>query len=389
MGGGISLVQTDTLNDLLRLNFMKIPKNSTLNMILLDDFARRTLLDFLIYEHAEENLLFYEDYETLKFVERVDGADTLFFDAYKALLRKYIDTGAPQEINISQRLKDALLNLEIRKDKKMRVSRLQVERELGKAQHEVIEIMSGCLVRFQKSEILQSFMTSPSTVVIEPQGAQRFIKHAVLRKKPLLLVEKDELLSMILMKLLCDRNYEVTTAATGAAASALLMNSLFETVLICLELPDKSGIRVMQDFLRYEDRCKEKIPYYKRPFFIASTIKSGDSTETVATSSGFNAVLVKPFRMVDFHRLRPEEAKSMRLSRRLSRKVSLEQQLQSVVGGSSKGGGGILSFPSGDGASTRIGAAMGMIRRGPSGDGAMVVGSNKRMGSGDLAAVAR
>ena len=312
MGGSASVLpdvsalgNSDTLSELLCANMMKSPgKTATLNMIVLEEPLRQCFMQYLAFEVAQENLMFYEEFEMLKLMHKVDRSDSLFFDAFMSILRRYVDIDSEFEINIPAVSRDLLLSFEEKRLKKSGVvNRLAVIRELQKAQREVFGIMVGCLQRFLKSKIFKVFKSNACTVErLQAPGR----KKAKVVKKTLLLIEQDPLLGAMLEKMMEDRDYTVISTDSATKGITMLCTTRVDVVLISLDISREYPIAMISMFRGREDTLQKKaVPDFVRPFIIGTTLNGSLSAE--AMSAGFDGVMLKPFRMCDFHRLRPHD----------------------------------------------------------------------------------
>ena len=301
---------TDTLSELLCANMRKSPgKTATLSMILLEEPLRLCFMKYLAYEIAQENLMFYEEFEMLKLMHKVDRSDSLFFDAFTSILRRYVDIDSEFEINIPAVSRELLLTFEERRIKKTgTVDRLAVIRELQKAQREVFGIMVGCLQRFLKSKILKDFRSNACTVErLQAPGR----KKAKVVKRTLLLIEQDPLLLALLEKIMEDREYTVISTDSATKGITMLCSTRVDVVLTSLDIQGEKPILIINSFRRKESSNYEKsIPNFVHPFIIGTTLNGSLAAEAMA--AGFDGVMLKPFRMCDFHRLRPHDCLTLK-----------------------------------------------------------------------------
>ena len=91
----------------------------------------------------------------------------------------------------------------------------------------------------------------------------------------------------IVAKMLLELNYSVTSVGSGNAATGELMSSLYQIALVSMDLKDKSGLRVLQDLIRLEDMCRNKILSYSRPRFICIINRDSEALRESALKAGF------------------------------------------------------------------------------------------------------
>ena len=119
--------------------------------------------------------------------------------------------------------------------------------------------------------------------------------------------------------MLVELHYRVQIVDTGDAALAELMSQPYDYALLSLELPGKSGLKVVQEVVRLEDICRTKIQGYIRPVFVYMTTKPEDNIKDSAHRAGFVGGLIVPFKQNKLEEFIP----SNNFMRSMSRKISL------------------------------------------------------------------
>lgn len=327
---------TTTHHDAVRQHLVEKGEASiVLHMILFDSEAREALHEFLQKEFALENLIFYESVEGIKMLaDQADPENSVrFFDAFDVIMHRFIRKNANEEINIPQQLKDDLLAIH----KKPHKSAPQCLRAIMKAQKEIVEMIAGCLPRFEVSEQFKDYLDYSSRKSQDHQAHQKHhqhpfhtagiahnIKHIhsldicmppnimVHQKEKVLIVEHNSMVGKLLVRFLQPR-YEVTLATTGGAAlELLLVDHHYDTVLISIEqLEDRSGIDVIVSYLQMNSylgqlrRNKADATGHKTTI-IGMANERHHKTEVQALASGFDSVIIKPFSLDDFRNAKGE-----------------------------------------------------------------------------------
>lgn len=125
-------------------------KTLTFKHVMKDPMGREYFMKFLKLEHAEENLLFFEEVEKIK----NDGTDKLKDNA-TGLVDNYLTPGVETEVNISDNMKRQLINLAT---EDVMGRQLDFYKGLERAQNEVMMILAmGAFPRFLKSEHFHNY----------------------------------------------------------------------------------------------------------------------------------------------------------------------------------------------------------------------------------------
>ena len=173
---------------------------------------------------------------------------------------------------------------------------------------EVESILLPIIDEFQNSDI---FATA-----IRPKVLRISISH---KEKSVLFASSHSLVTQIVNKMLVELHYRVQIVDTGDAALAELMSQPYDYALLSLELPGKSGLKVVQEVVRLEDICRTKIQGYIRPVFVYMTTKPEDNIKDSAHRAGFVGGLIVPFKQNKLEEFIP----SNNFMRSMSRKISL------------------------------------------------------------------
>jgi CheY-like chemotaxis protein len=141
---GTQTLPSHTQNSIL-LMYLLHAGNIAVQLILGDAIARRALLAFMVSEHAEENVLFFEANLAL--------ASSRAFEAdFKDIVDRFVRADTAMELNISQELKRRILQAQEECAEAADCSQL-----LHLAQKEVVQLMAGAFARFQQSKYFQEW----------------------------------------------------------------------------------------------------------------------------------------------------------------------------------------------------------------------------------------
>eukprot|EP01038_Epipyxis_sp_PR26KG_P004917 gene4917-6880_t len=127
-----------------------------------DNKGRDSFMKFLKAEHAEENLIFFQEVENIKKMEQKDLAKST-----QDLVSSYLLPGVETEVNVSDNMKKNLANMVNTETEVQEQDRLL--EYLNKAQNEIVMIMAlGSYPRFMKSdsykEWLQAFQNEANSI---------------------------------------------------------------------------------------------------------------------------------------------------------------------------------------------------------------------------------
>lgn len=312
MGGAVSLI---TDSDTIKRNLLRFDESSIiLNMILLDRSSRAIYRQFLSQEFSTENMDYYEAYENLKLLDGLENRelrpDAAYLDEFETLVVRFIKIGSEEQIDISDKLRGVIVQLLNDLSEGKQIGRATVEGKLELAQKEVCTIMTGTLERFLHSKVLSEYLdfTPPLDVINRQQP-----------KQSLLLVEKDLLLGKLLSRQLEELRYIVTHVQNGMSATEHLMSQRYDVVVIAYELNDKNALKVITEFLRLQDLCRQRISQYSRPFIIGTLVKPNENIQTLCNKAGFDRMLIKPFTVMDIKAAQRKEG--LGISHRISNYV--------------------------------------------------------------------
>ena len=142
------------------------------------------------------------------------------------------------------------------------------------------------------------------------------------RKEKILVAVSHDAFRKIVVKMLLELNYSVTFVESGTAATGELMSSLYHIALVSMDLKDKSGVRVLQDLIRLEDMCRNKILNYTRPKFICILNRDSVALRESALKAGFISVLAVPFSLEDLEDIVPSKRILFGMKRATSSRIS-------------------------------------------------------------------
>ena len=231
---------------------------------------RQMQADFLLYEAL--NKLYSADSST---------ARTLIDEMRSSVLSKDVI----QCTKLCRRSKDKLLYLSA-----MNFTNFTQGKLLGKVIDELEKNLSLEVTRFRSSAKFYECMRPSPTLMSLLAG----------RRLNMLMAISNDFVSTVLSKIMKERNFNIHHIVDGTTALADLMSNQYDVALLSLDLPDKSGISIVQDVVRLEDLCRKKIANYFRPLFIGMTAWGLENKKISAVRAGFTAVLPFPFPSSDF-----------------------------------------------------------------------------------------
>jgi len=106
-------------------------------------------------------------------------------------------------------------------------------------------------------------------------------------KKVLLVDDDDDFRTVLSEQLRMTEDYEVVTAATGAAALEVVGRRSFDLILLDVELPDADGRELCRLLRRRNVKCP----------VIMLTVHASDSDIILGLEAGANDYMAKPFRL--------------------------------------------------------------------------------------------
>lgn len=241
---------------------------------------RAAYVEFLRECHMEADFLLYEALNKLYSADS-SSARTLIDEMRSSVLSK-------EHINrtkLSRRSKDKLLYLSA-----MNFTNFHQGKLLGKAIDELEKILSPKVLDFRNSAKFYECMRPSPSLLSLLAG----------RRQNMLMAVPNDLVATILSKMMKERNFNIHHILDGTTALADLMSNQYDVALLCLDLPDKGGISVVQDVVRLEDLCRKKIANYSRPLFLGMTAWGLENKRMAAQRAGFHYVLPFPFSSSDF-----------------------------------------------------------------------------------------
>lgn len=241
---------------------------------------RSAYIEFLRERQMDSALLLYEALNQL-FSADSSLARTLVDQMRSTVLSKE----GIHRVGLSKRSKDKLLFLSA-----MNFTNFHQGKLLGK----IIDELEGILAPLTKD-----FRNSPRFYeCMKPNPSVRSILAG--KRDQMLMAVPNDFAATIVSKMMKERNFNIQHVRDGTSALAELMSNQYDVALICLDLPDKSGINIVQDVVRLEDLCRKKIMNYVRPRFLGMTSWGLDSKRNSAIRAGYDEVLRFPFSASDF-----------------------------------------------------------------------------------------
>ena len=140
---------------------------------------------------------------------------------------------------------------------------------------------------------LMSEVGSPAVQAPSPVGRARLTSGPSYR---LLVVDDSRLNREVVRALLADTPHEVTLAASGAEALALVAHETFDFVLMDVEMPELDGIATTAEIRR-------RLPASAQPVVIAFTANAMSGDRQRCLDAGMDEYLAKPFRLADLEAL--------------------------------------------------------------------------------------
>ena len=272
------------------------------------------LLDFLKFEHAEENLYFFEAVENLKLIESVEysdaGPDADFFEGWRKVMKRHIDPGCPEAVNLPHELTKLLIDMQ--SGAITNVTRQAVTKELEKAEKEVVGMIAGVFPRFQASNIFKEYTQSVISGADAVQGTGALPTSSRTRAfapTKVLLCERHELTGATIAAILNARYYSVTVVSDGDIALKKLKDDVFNFVLVSYDLPVVSAIQLVSLYKAASKKSQNEIKNgvkFQQPKFICMLYDASKRFRKNVLSAGYNATIVKPFSIEDFERAKAE-----------------------------------------------------------------------------------
>ena len=263
--------------------------------------TRLALLEFLSTRNQGDRLLLYEAFA---FLLKAKGADIhpILAEMSASVLSsasiKKVQLGPRDMLKVSQMLTLTMNESDIIK------SCREIKGHLEK-------VLIPYLTEFYKSQLFtESVRYTPPLI---PRSK---------RKEKVLVAVSIDAFGKIVAKMLLELNYSVTSVGSGNAATGELMSSLYHIALVSMDLKDKSGLRVLQDLIRLEDMCRNKILNYSRPKFICIINRDSEALRESALKAGFLSVLAIPFSQEELEDIVPSKRILFGLKRATSSRIS-------------------------------------------------------------------
>ena len=273
--------------------------------------TRLALLEFLSSRNQEDRLLLYEAFAFLLKAKRADINPIL------------------AEMSASVLSDASIKKAELGSRDIMKVSQMLT---MTMNESDVIKICREIKINLEKVLLpfVSEFYTSAKFA-----DAVRYIPPLIprsKRKEKVLLAISHEAFAKIVLRMLQDLNYTVTSVESGTAATGELMSSLYHVALLSMELKGKSGLRVLQDMIRLEDMCRNKIMNYTRPKFFCVLNKDSEALRQSALKAGFLSVLAMPFAQDDLEDIVPSKRLIFGLKRGTSSRIApaMLEELQEI-----------------------------------------------------------
>mmetsp|Transcript_32460 Transcript_32460/g.54734 ORF Transcript_32460/g.54734 Transcript_32460/m.54734 type:complete len:200 (+) Transcript_32460:119-718(+) len=125
-------------------------KTMTFKHVMADKLGREYFMKFLEFEHAEENLIFFQEVDRVKTVGQEE-----FLKESEELVDSYLKPGVDAEVNVSDRMKTEILRLV---EGGTAEHQEELLRYLDKAQNEILMIMAmGAFPRFMKHKLFHEY----------------------------------------------------------------------------------------------------------------------------------------------------------------------------------------------------------------------------------------
>jgi Regulator of G protein signaling domain len=135
---------------------------STAEFILGDDIARGFFFQYLLSEHAEENIKFYDDAQ-----KYIDNDSKLYLDGARVLVIEFMCEGCDYEINVSDSYKrNFVAMVESAASKEELVVMLKL------MQKEMITILAGAIPRYKSSDTYTDWVEHESATALQ-RGADK------------------------------------------------------------------------------------------------------------------------------------------------------------------------------------------------------------------------
>lgn len=256
--------------------------------------------NYLVKEHAEENLLFIEEVENLKLIESTPYKDAPpdidFYEKFTQIMGAYIIPGSVNEVNLPQPLVNHLMAITEHGTKNL--ERNRITQEMEKAEKEVLEILMGIFPRFQNSPQFQEYLQpevakrSPSFRATLESVSRRL--SSVAPSSTVLLCEEHTLTRLFISRMLSRRGYSVEVAVNGAEALEKLNTYEFRIVLVSYEISRVEVHELVRIHKLYPKALNMKSN------FICMVFSNNAYLKTSIMRTGYSNTLLKPFSMDDF-----------------------------------------------------------------------------------------
>lgn len=255
-----------------------------LEVILFYQESHASFVEFLAHEHQKQYLDFHiaaKEYNLLP----PDSKPTTFQYIYE----KFLSPGSIYNLDLSDELKAKIFTshefLSTGKTRKSSLTLdLNADNFVTAAQEEVLSHLIDLVKKFRRSDIFNRFMDK----AIETLSTKEKTDANSINKR-LILITENTLLARILSKLLVDEGIAVHHAMNFASATSQLMNHQYDVALIGIDASDSAGYKVANDISKLDHP----------PMAAAMIIRGNESTEEMASQSGFKLVMRVPFSVPD------------------------------------------------------------------------------------------
>ena len=247
--------------------------------------------------------------ENLKLIESVEyadaGPDADFMEGWRRIMKKHVDIGCPEEVNIPQLLAKKLIDMQ--NGVIPNINRVMVTRELEKAEKEVVGMIAGIYPRFEAHKIFQDYTKPVAKRVssVKNQGGVSNRDQRTALTSTVLLCEKHQFTGVVLAHIFADKGYVVTVAEDGDLALKMLAEDTYDIVLVNYELLKKDAVQLMVEHKKMTNSKNRKSK------FICMLSDNSSHNKKNAKNAGYVALLKKPFNMAEFEEVKVTAAGGM------------------------------------------------------------------------------
>ena len=239
------------------------------------------------------------------------GPDADFFEGWRKIMKRHIDPGCPEEVNIPQLLAKKLLDMQ--SGAIPNVNRRAVTKELEKAEKEVVGMIAGVFPRFQTSNIFKEY-TASALGNVDALNEGTTSRTKTILPTRVLLCEKHELTGVVVAAILSSKNYSVTVVNDGDIALKKLKEESFAFVLVNFDLPVVNAIQIINLYKaagKFSQQLAKRSGKVTSARFICMLNEANKRHKASVMSAGYSGVLMKPFSVEDFERVKAESGGSV------------------------------------------------------------------------------